>query len=512
MSSTTSSQPYTHEDLSRWLACSRRFWLQRHVEPSSEALLMQGAASGKGLDASPAAQDQALRATFPQAIVIDTPQSETDWLQAIARTHAVLAEGWLAGVREDEGRAILGACLESNEGVRVRVDVLAAGPYGLRLFKVRYATVGDERDVDMVALWTHVAARNGLRVQSAGLMLVDTDFVYPGLGCYAGLFREVELMPVLGSRSVPDWLVAMRACERDTEPAPPDEAPCHTPSPCAFVRHCGQLEAGHGRKDPADLDLVGRELAGELRELGHISVRTVSLDELPDERRRRAVRAVQQGRPIMEPEVADLIATMAYPRYALRIDTIGFALPSWPGTRPYQIMPFQWTCDVEQPDGRLSHHAFLATQQGDPRRAFALSLIEVLGTTGPIFAYNAGFERNRLRELATAFDDLASALEALQPRIVDLFQVARAHYYHPDMCGSWSFKSIVHALAPETRADQFDWQGITEAQEAFALSLQGVLGQAQLDSLRQALLAYGQRQTTALRGFVRRFSEARTKP
>jgi hypothetical protein len=50
--------------------------------------------------------------------------------------------------------------------------------------------VGDEADVDAVAPWAHAAAHSGLRVQSAGLLLVDTSFVYPGHGCCAGLLPD----------------------------------------------------------------------------------------------------------------------------------------------------------------------------------------------------------------------------------------------------------------------------------------------------------------------------------
>lgn len=491
---------YTHDDLTHWRTCPRDFWLRRHglVTPPAPA--------------TPASSNQSLRASFPLAAVIDRPDSDATWQQAIARTQLLLAQGHLAsqgaGAPCDEGRAILGACLQSNEGMRVRIDVLTAGPYGMRLFKVRFATVGDEADVDQVALWTHVAARNGLRIQSAGLLLVDTDFVYPGLGCYSGLLRETELMPVLGSRPIADWLIGMRRCERGRMPAIPAEAPCHEPNGCDLTQTCGTAHLARRLDDVADLHIVGRELAAELREMGHADVMSVPIDELPDERRRRAVRAVQQGQAILEPGIRAIMADLPCPRFFLRIDTIGFAVPIWSGTQPYQVMPFQWNCDIERQPGQVTQHAFLATAQGDPRRAFAASLIQTLGSTGCVFAYNAGFERNRLRELAEALPDLATPLAALQARIVDLYQLARAHYYHPGMCGSWSFKSLVRSMAPTSGADRFNWQDMHEAQEAFALSLQGRLPSAELNSLRLALLAYGQRQTLALREMVALFESS----
>lgn len=491
------------DDLKRWRDCPRRFWLHR------QGLSTRGGATQTGQQAWP---DQALRATFPESIVIDTPCTADEWDRAIDQTQALLTEGYLVGMGAagsdgGEGRAILGACLASNDGAQVRIDVLTAGSHGLRLFKVRYATIGDDGDVDTAAMWTHVAARCGLRVQSAGLLLIDTDFTYPGHGCYAGLFREADLSPVLGSRAIPNWLVAMRACERDAQPDATPDTRCTQHGACAFTSHCGAPGQIGKAGQPASLDVIGRDLALELRAEGHVDLMSVPELRMPDARRQRALRAVQSGQPQLDAAVTQALQ-LSYPRHTLRFDTIGFATPIWPGTRPYQVLPFQWTCDTEAAPGKLSRHSFLADQEGDPRRAFAASLLEAVGHTGPVLAYNAGFERNRIRELALLFEDLATDLEVLMSRIVDLFPIARAHYYHPDMCGSWSFKSLCRAMAPDLHADAFEWAGETAAQVAFARSQLERMDAQTLGSLRAALLDHGQRQTQALRRMVALFEDA----
>jgi hypothetical protein len=180
----------------------------------------------------------------------------------------------------------------------------------------------------------------------------------------------------------------------------------------------------------------------------------------------------------------------------------------WPGTRPYQSLPFQWTCDVQGPAGSLVRHGFLAGTEGDPRRAFALTLLQVLGSTGAVLAYNAGFERNRIRELAQQFDDLAPALDAVLARIVDLFQIARAHYYHPAMAGSWSFKSVSRAVAPGVMVDRLQGADEPSVQAAFAHSLKPGLDSAARQRLRAALQAHGQRETEVLRRMAALFEGA----
>ena len=349
-----------------------------------------------------------------------------------------------------------------------------------------------------------------LRVQSVGLLLVDTDFTYPGHGCYAGLFREVDLAPVLGSRPVAAWLDAMRTCARGPQPPATPGAQCSQSGGCEFASQCQACAVTTPASDPqAGLEIVGRELAADLRAQGHVDLHSVAPDSLANARHRRAVRAIHQGAPLAEPEVAAVLRALPYPRHSLRFDTIGFAVPLWSGTRPYQVLPFQWSCDVQSADGQLTRHGFLADAHGgDPRRAFARTLLQVLGSTGAVLAYNAGFERNRIRDLAQRFDDLAPALEALLPRIVDLFQIARAHYYHPVMAGSWSLNSLSRAVAPDLPTgiegdnDARGRDGVGEppsAQALFARSLQRGLDAPTRQHLRAALQAHGQRQTEVLR-------------
>jgi hypothetical protein len=319
---------------------------------------------------------------------------------------------------------------------------------------------------------------------------------------------------VLGSRPVAAWLAAMQDCVRGAEPPASPGAHCTQSGGCEFVHSCQACAqtAPAAVPDPqAILEIVGRDLAAELRQAGHVDLHSVALRGLNNLRHRRAVRAIQQGAPVLEPTVATLLQKLPYPRHSLRFDTIGFAVPIWSGTRPYQVLPFQWTCDVQSAAGQLVRHSFLADAAADPRRAFALTLLQVLGDSGPVFSYNAGFERNRIRELALHLDDLAPALEAVLARIVDLFQLARAHYYHPAMAGSWSFKSISRAVAPDLQVavqDSCEGSAAPTAQAVFARSLQRGLDATTRQQLRTALQDHGQRQTEVLRRMLALFDGA----
>jgi hypothetical protein len=493
MTAFTAFTPLTDIDLQRWRACPRRFQLLRGQPAAPDDL---------GLPADETVPLPVLRASFPGAQVIATPRTAQDWAAALQHTAQALAN-----LGPDQ--AIFGACLASDDGVQVRVDVLAGGERGLRLIRPRLATVGQEADLDRVALWAHVAARQGLRLQSVGLWLVDTDFTYPGLACHAGLFREVDLGPSLGSRPVAQWLVALQAMARSTTPpAIAPDAPCHADGGCACLATCGVPPAADPLADPLRLEIVGRELGETLRAEGHANLLSVPAERLDDPRHRRALRAIQSDRPVLEPAAGPLLRLLPRPLRVLRMDTIGFAIPLFPGTQPYQVLPFQWSCDLREHDGRWAHSSHLAGPGADPRQALAEALLQALGSEGAILAYNAGFERNRLRELARDLPHLAPALDALQPRIVDLFQIARSHWYHPAMRGAWSFKAVMRALAPELGVDRFDAGGLQRTPEAFARSLAPGLDETTRQTLRRALLDHGRREALALRRMVELFLQA----
>lgn len=83
--------------------------------------------------------------------------------------------------------------------------------------------------------------------------------------------------------------------------------------------------------------------------------------------------------------------------------------------------------------------------RSDPGEAFARSQIDQCGETGPVFIYNAPFERGVMGRLAERFPRHAAGLEGIIDRLVDLLPIARNRYYHPDQHGNWSIKAVLPA-------------------------------------------------------------------
>jgi hypothetical protein len=214
----------------------------------------------------------------------------------------------------------------------------------------------------------------------------------------------------------------------------------------------------------------------------------------------------QSGRAVLSAEAGTIINSLHWPRWYMDFETIDFVVPEWAGTRPYQQIPFQWSCHVETEDGSLRHCGFLADDAVDPRRAFAESLIAAMAGSGPVLAYNAGFEKNILHVTAAAFPDLAGELHAISARLFDLLPLARKYYYHPEMCGSWSLKSVLPTVAPELAYAELSVSHGGKAQSAFLKMLALQKGSAERETLRQNLLEYCERDTYALVVLARFFA------
>ena len=105
---------------------------------------------------------------------------------------------------------------------------------------------------------------------------------------------------------------------------------------------------------------------------------------------------------IVEPSLRAALEPFEPPLAFLDFETINPAVPVWDGCHPYDNVPVQFSCHRQAKDGSHSHDAWLADGPGDPRPGIAAALIEACAGAKTIVAYNASFEKTRLRELGEA--------------------------------------------------------------------------------------------------------------
>ncbi len=442
------------------LQCEKALWLTCHARELADAT---GQTQQHIFDTGTAVGELA-RERFAGGVLV--AEDYTQSARALETTRQLL---------EDPPSAIFEAALEYG-GVFVRPDVLVhLGDNVWDLYEVKSGTKVKPENITDVAVQTWVLEGAELTINRVFLVHLDNTYRYEG-GAYdlERLFLAEDVTDEARAYLplVPGQVAQMLAMlESPDPPAVPIGKHCEHPYTCSFHGHC---HAFLPERAVTSLPRINEQLLDALIAEGIFAIEDVPLDYPGLSRAQRTVcELVRSGEPRIEGDVARSLADLTYPIHFLDFETFMSALPLYPGTRPWQMILFQWSDHVLHENGDLEHREFLYEGTGDPRPTFAESLIEALGETGSIVVYSA-FERSRLSELATAFPPHAEKIAAIQARLFDLLQTVRAHVRHPECLGSSSIKVVLPALVSDL---SYDGLGISDGGTASLRYLQVATGQ-----------------------------------
>jgi len=486
---TGSSQLQRQLSKSKFVAgvqCLKRLYLQVHLpelaaemDEGTEAILNQG--HEVGLLAQQA---------FPGGVAV--AQSHDELGAALEETQRLVADPKIPAIFEATFR---------YQGVLVRVDVLERVRRGRwRVIEVKSTTSVKDYHIYDVAIQRHVVAGCSLNVAAACLMHLNREYVYDGreyrpekLFSIEDTTAEVDgVEPELPAMLKEQRAVLSRKSPPDIEPGPQ----CGDPIPCEFYEQCHEpLPDDH----VSYLPRISQPKVDALLDQGVTLISEVPEDFPLGTLARRACDAVQQGTTWFSEDLRQELQELKYPLAFMDFETLYPGIPRYAGMRPYDHIPFQWSVHRQQnPNAKLEHFEFLATDDSDPRRQFIESLCRVLKGKGHVVVYNRSFESNRLGELAAWLPEYAGQIEQIQNRLWDLLPVVRGNVYHPGFRGSYSIKSVLPALIPGMTYEGMEIANGGEAGLAWDRLTRGGLNDAQKGSLRGALLRYCGQDTRAM--------------
>ena len=369
-----------------------------------------------------------------------------------------------------------------------------------RMVEVKSSTSVKDYHRDDVAVQAFIARSAGVPLQSIALAHIDSSWTYPGNGDYRGLLVEVDLTAEAFSRTdeVKGWIAQAQSVDAmPSEPVIDIGAHCDVPFSCDFYDYCNRAEP-KAQYPVYWLPYFGAK-AQQLAAQGVIELADVPDDLLNAKQQRVKTHTLANTVFFDAAGAATDFALHSLPAYFLDFETIQFAVPIWPGTRPYQQNTFQFSLHTLFESDQLGHTEFLDISGGDPSEPFARALIAVCGESGPVYVYNAGFETARMSELATRYPQFSTALLAINNRVVDLLPIARERYYHPSQQGSWSIKKVLPSVVPELRYDALD--GVQDggmAMDAFLEAIHPDTPAGRKNQIEQQLLAYCKLDTYAM--------------
>lgn len=429
------------------LQCPKYLWLQCRspqladpITESKQAIFEQGHMVG-----------ELARQLFPGGALVEEDYTQAD--QALETTRCLLGEG-------------IGCLYEGAfryDGVFVRPDALfKEDGYNWTLVEVKSSTEVKPEYVTDLGIQAYVLRGAGVSVGSTRLLHLNNAYTYPG-GPYdlGRLFTLEDLTPQVEPflESVPGLLRQFRQMLAGPEPDVLISKRCDNPYTCPFYGYCHSYLPDF---PVTEIPRVSNELLCSLLGDGYCSIREVPLSFPGLTPAQRSVcEVIQTGEPRFDPELKQELSGLREPIHFLDFETWRSALPVYPGTRPYQALPVQWSCHTL--DRGLEHAEFLHSDRTDPRRPFITSLLAALGADNgsaadsPIVVYT-GYEGVILDQLARDLPEFAAPIAALQARLVDLERLVRTYVQHPGFHGRTSLKNVLPALV-----DDLSYEGLAVA-------------------------------------------------
>lgn len=467
------------------LQCLKRLYLECYsgeladpVDSAQQAIFDSGTEVG-----------ELARERFIGGLLIEEPYNE----------HSRAEESTFKAIADTQILAIYEAAF-TFEGIRIRVDVLSRNDDGtFDLVEVKSSTKVKPEHIPDAAIQLHVVEGSGTSVKNVFLLHIDNSYVYEGGPLDLNKLFHLEDITEESRKylsSIPRSLSGMwETLEEDEAPGIEIGSHCSKPYTCAFYSYCRRDAPEHHIEQ---LPRASAKLLEKLRADGIDDIREIPVEfESLSDNQQRVRDSVVTGQPHVGPELLNALDQATFPLSFLDFETFNPALPAYPGTRPYQIIPFQWSLHRLDAAGDLSHTEFLQEGNGDPREMVATSLLEAVGSEGSIVVYSS-YERTTIRRLAEEFPQFAERLVALCDRIFDLYTVVTKHYYHPDFHGSYSLKSVMPTLVPGLTYEGLEIQGGSNASVAFAQMIAADTPETERRKIRGALLSYCKLDTQAM--------------
>jgi hypothetical protein len=430
------------------------------------------------------------RTRFPGGVLIDLPHNAVE--ARVAETAAALKAGALT---------VFEASFLADH-VFVMVDVLERTNGGFNMIEVKATKSLKDEHIPDATIQTHVLQRCGIDVARSEIMHLNSEYRHPE----GELFQRTDVTAEVAAY-LPQIAAEIEEQLRTIHGPRPEEGfgpRCHKPRKCPFLGRCWPDDPNH----ISALYRVGPKKTWEYMQAGVDTIPELPADTKLSDVQKRQIRAQETGEMVVVPGLAEALAPFSGRLGFLDFETVGPAIPVWPGLAPWGSVPAQFSYHEESPDGTVSHKERLADGPDDPRRALARALVDACAGADKIAMYTT-FEVGCIRKLREAVPELAEPLQEIEEKLIDLKPVVVDHVYHPDFGGSFSIKDILTPLVPELSYDDLPINdgNAASAEIARLLLEEDTMPDDEREQLRHDLLEYCKQDTWAMVMLVRRLRE-----
>jgi hypothetical protein len=420
-----------------------------------------------------------------------------------------LTQQWI-----DEGVQNIYEASFSFDGIFIMIDILHRCEDGrVEIYEVKSSTEVKEVYLHDASVQHYVLEGLGFDVKATHIVHLNNQYVREQQLDIQQLFSIVNVSDEVKElqANIPAFLnhFAHFIDKKDEEPLVEIGEHCFKPYACDAMAYCW--------KDIPDYSVFNISRLKQEKKFALYQQGVITLDQISDISsfslaQQIQIKAEQENKAIINSEaIRDFLETLTFPLYHLDFETFQQAIPAYEGIRPFMQIPFQYSLHVEHCDGGLEHYEFLGDHNSDPRYALAKQLVEDIPTDVTVLAYNMGFEKGVIKNLAKQFPEFEANLLAIHENIRDLMTpFQKKDYYTPAMKGSFSIKMVLPALVPSMQQAYKELDGVQnggEAMQTFA-KLATMDDQQEIKRLRRALLAYCKLDTLAMVRVLEKLEES----
>ncbi len=390
-------------------------------------------------------------------------------------------------------------------GLYCAVDLLRKDGDGWALYEVKSSSQIKDYYIADVSYQKYVLEHCGVKVTGVYLVNIDTSYVLgeDGVVDPAGFFKVNDLWDEASSAQAETVPGVLETAERVL--GCEDEPCAELAEGCVGCDLFGCCFRDLPERNVFDLYRLAKKKMVEFYRQGLVSYE--QLEEAGVIKNKTQLRQMDywlrdKGIFAEQEKLREFLSSLSYPLYFLDFETMGLAVPVYPGTRPFEQIPFQYSLHyIEREGGEVKHKEFLAESGTDPRRAVAEALCRDIPADACVTAFHKSTECGILQKLGDQFPDLKEHLYAVAANVVDLLTPFQSGwYYRKEIGGSFSIKSVLPAICPDDpELDYHELEGIHNGTEAMSMyPKMKDIEPEEREKIRRSLLAYCRLDTLAM--------------
>ena len=331
------------------------------------------------------------------------------------------------------------------------VDILEKKGNEINLYEVKGSTEEKEVFLHDISFQYYVLTHLGYNVKKYYLVHLNNKYYKHGELDLNKLFIKVDVT----SKAIELQEHVLRKIEEIDKYMKQKDVPnddidlkCFKPYACPFWEYCTK---GLPSPNVFDIARLSKQKMIDYYKKNIITFKDLSKVKLNSSQTMQVEYELESKEDyINKDNIKEFLNTLTYPLYFLDFETFQLPIPKFDNTCAYQQIPFQYSLHyLEEENGKLYHKEFLGSEK-DPRRELAERLVSDIPHDVCVLAYNMGFEKTVIKNLAHIFPDLREHLLNIHDNIKDLMiPFQKKDYYSKRMQGSYSIKYVLPALFPE---------------------------------------------------------------